>query len=349
MKNIFTLLIITLLISCKQTTTKEISEKESFAISGVINGEYSGFIYLNYKGYKDSVKVINNHFEFKGGIDKPRQGWLNLKFPSRPAWIYVENSTIDVNGDFELITQGKEFINTLNIKNITGSKSAEIIKDYQNFYQKNYTKKNFRSLLFTKLDIYIEQNKSHPFSGVVLGELALINPVLSKKELNQLYAKIDTTTQNKEDLEMFKMGIAKFDKYRVGKPFLKFKLPNTDDKKIDITSYLGKITLVDFWASWCGPCRAKHPDLIKLKNKFKNANFDILSISIDNNKENWLKAIEKDNLFWTNLLDLEKEVNNKLGIQGIPFNYLIDEKGFVLGINLPIEQIERILKGKVSR
>jgi len=295
------------------------------------------------------MKIENNRFQFNGTVEKPTQGSLNLKHPARPAWVYVENSTIEVNGDFELKTQNKELINVFNIKKITGSKSAKIIEEYQTFYQKNHTKENFRNLLFKKLDTFIEQNKSHPFSGVILGELALINPVLSKNELNQLYAKIDTLSQNKQDLEMYKMGISNLDKYKVGKPFLKFKLPNTQDKEVDITSYLGKITLVDFWASWCGPCRAKHPDLIKLKETFKNKKFDILSVSSDESKENWIRAIGKDKLTWTNVWDQNKKINNELEIQGIPFNYLIDEKGFVLGINLTIEQIERILNEKASR
>jgi thiol-disulfide isomerase/thioredoxin len=148
---------------------------------------------------------------------------------------------------------------------------------------------------------------------------------------------------------MFKMGISNLHKYGINKPFFEFTLPNNKDKDIDITSFLGKITLVDFWASWCGPCRIKHPDLIKLKNKFGDTNFDIVSVSIDDNKKSWIQAIEKDNLNWTNLIDIDKQVKDELGIEAIPFNYLIDGDGIVLGVNLSIIEIERIIDEKVRR
>ena len=88
--------------------------------------------------------------------------------------------------------------------------------------------------------------------------------------------------------------------------------------------------------------------MIELKKKFKDTDFDIVSISIDDNKNNWIKAIEKDNLDWTNLIDINKKINDELGIPGIPFNYLIDENGIIIGVNLSLEQIENELK-KASR
>ena len=88
--------------------------------------------------------------------------------------------------------------------------------------------------------------------------------------------------------------------------------------------------------------------MIELKKKFDNIDFDIVSVSIDDNKESWIKAIEKDNLTWTNLIDIDKKVNNELGIVAIPFNYLINENGIVLGVNLSLEQIQNELE-KASR
>jgi len=177
----------------------------------------------------------------------------------------------------------------------------------------------------------------------------LINPVLTKNELLELYTKIDTTRQNKDDLEMFKMGITNLDKYGLNKPFLEFTLPNDEDKDVEIRTFSGKSTLIDFWASWCAPCRIKHPELIKLKNKFKHEKFDIVSISIGDNKKNWLQAVEKDNLTWTNLIDIDKKVNDELGIQAIPFNYLIDENSIILGVNLSILEIERIIRENITK
>lgn len=349
MKNIALIFVILIFASCNDKSEKNTEKEESFNLSGKIDGNYSDYIYLNYGEIKDSTKVVNNSFEFKGVVDKPIQGSLNLKPYANAAAVYLENSNISIQAKFEKKTLNEIEYNLLKINDVKGSYYAKIQKEYAEFYLANQNKENFKTLLYDKLKLFIEENKNHPFSGVVLGEIAAINPVLTKNQLVELYSKIDTTQQDKDYLEMFKMGIANLDEYGINKPFLKFTLPNTKDKDIDITSFLGKITLVDFWASWCGPCRIKHPDLIKLKKRFEDENFDIVSVSIDNNKKSWIQAIEKDNLNWTNLIDIDKQVNNELGILAIPFNYLIDENGIVLGVNLSIIEIERIVNEKASR
>jgi thiol-disulfide isomerase/thioredoxin len=343
MKNIFTVIIICLLISCKENSKTETTEKQSFIITGTIKGDYSGYIYLNYGTVKDSTKVLNNSFEFSGKVVKPIRGSLNLEPYANVVSLYIENSTISIQANYEELVKNEKEYNLLKIKDIKGSYSAKIQEEYKAFYQANQNKENFKDLLYKKLKSFIEINKKHPFSGAVLGENALIEPVLTKKELIELYAKIDTTQQHKDDLKMFEMGIANLEKYGIGKPFLQFSLPNAENKNIDMKSFLGKITLVDFWASWCGPCRIKHPKLIQLKKKFEDVNFDIVSVSIDDNKKNWIKAIKKDNLTWTNLIDIDKQINDELEIQAIPFNYLIDGNGIVLGVNLSLKQIENEL------
>ncbi|WGH75972.1 TlpA disulfide reductase family protein [Tenacibaculum tangerinum] len=351
MKNIFSLLIVCTFISCKENLTNKTKAQQSFNLTGTINGAYSDYIYLNYGNVKDSVKVLNNSFKFNGKVEKPTQGWLNLKPDpdANVAWLYIENSDIIIQADYDKKRHNGKTLNFLEINNVKGSYSAKIQNEYKEFYQANKNKENFKALLYEKLKSFIKINKNHPFSGTILSEIALINPVLTKKELLQLYSKIDTTQQNKSDLEMFKMGIANLDKYGIKKPFLEFSLPNAKNENVDIKSFSGKITLVDFWASWCVPCRIKHPELIKLKEKFLDTNFDIVSVSIDDNKKSWIEAVEKDNLTWTNLIDIDKKVNDELKIQSIPFNYLIDENGIVLGVNLSSIEIERIVSEKASR
>lgn len=349
MKNIAIIFVCLIFASCNDKAEKTTEIKKSFSLSGKIIGNYSDYIYLNYGNVKDSVKVENNTFKFNGMVERPIQGSLNLAGYTTIAHIYIENSAIIIQTSYEKIINNDQPLNVLKINDVKGSYSSKIQDEYKDFYQANQNKENFKILLYEKLKTFIETNKSHPLSGTILGENALIEIVLSKNELLELYAKIDTTQQNKDDLEMFKMGIANLDKYGITKPFLKFTLPNIKEQNVDITSFLGKITLVDFWASWCGPCRIKHPDLIKLKKKFEDKNFDIVSVSIDDNKKSWIQAIEKDNLNWTNLIDIDKQVNDELGIQAIPFNYLIDENGIVMGVNLSIVEIERIMNEKASR
>ena len=130
-------------------------------------------------------------------------------------------------------------------------------------------------------------------------------------------------------------------------------LKNTNDLETKLSSTRGNIVLIDFWASWCGPCRIKHPELVKTYNQFKDSKFKeakkfkIFSVSLDNNKDSWLRAIKQDKMDWPNhvsdLKGWKSEVVRTYGIRGIPFNVLIDQNGKVLGTNLHGENLRKAL------
>jgi thiol-disulfide isomerase/thioredoxin len=108
----------------------------------------------------------------------------------------------------------------------------------------------------------------------------------------------------------------------------------------------GKYTLLDFWASWCYPCRKENPALVALHNKYKNANFRIVGFSLDSDKERWVRAIKNDNLKWTHVSDLKgwhSMVVSKFGIKAIPMNFLINEEGVIVAKNLYATQLDELL------
>ena len=284
--------------------------------------------------------VINNSFEFKGNVKTPTQGWINLRKPSSVSFMYLENSNINIH----IKAYKEKEINSLNIEKIEGSKTALIQEDYKIFYQKNQSKSNFKKLLFNKLDSIFTQNPKHPFSGTVLGEIALLEPIFNFKEVSILLQKLDTATFNSDIKEMLNQGLNNLEKFGVGKPFPSIDLPNQNNENFSINDFKGKITLVDFWASWCRPCRDNHPKLINLYKEFKKLNFEILSVSIDTDSNQWINAIEKDTLSWTNVLDKEKNLYNTLGIFAVPSSYLVDKNGVILGKNLSLNNIKTILQ-----
>lgn len=304
----------------KNSEEKAPLKSDSFRLSGTINGTYSDFIYLNYQNVKNSVKFVNHKFEFKGSVDRPILGWLHLKHRSNIAWVYIENSDIYITSEYSQKITKDTPVNLLRVTATTGSYCAIIQNEYKGSYQDNKDEDYFNDLLYKKLQLFLENNRGHSISDNILGELALIDPILSKNELLYLYEKIDTTLQEQQDLEMIKIRISNLSTYGLNQPFLKFQLPDTRELSIDIDKFRNKITLVDFWASWCSPCREKHPDLIALKNKLDDRVFDIVNIYIDDNREQWLTAIDQDKLPWTHVLDQKKEVFNQLEIQTIPFN-----------------------------
>ncbi len=321
---------------------------EGYILKGTIHGDYSGYIYLSYGKIKDSALVQNNSFEFAGSIEKPTHAWLNLKPAANIVWIYLENSKISIEGDFRTTVQREQLINLYRITSIKGSHSQTLIDQYRTFCNSNREQENFYTLRFNELKRMFSANPSSPVMGWILGDLATNSPVYSFSEFNELYALLDTTAMQANDLRMIKTGFRTMVRYAVGERFSTFQLANQRDETVNSESFNGKLVLIDFWASWCAPCRAKHPDLVKLQKKYQGKNFAFVSISVDKDKSAWLKAIIKDGLIWENLLDKNSALLNELGIQAIPFNYLLDESGRILAVNPSLEEIDILFQEKIK-
>lgn len=124
-------------------------------------------------------------------------------------------------------------------------------------------------------------------------------------------------------------------------------LPNTKDSVVNLSSYKGKIVLIDFWASWCAPCRAANPGVIRLYNKYKAKGFEVFGVSIDNKKQAWVKAIAQDKIKYTQVNDKGgwySPIAEKYGINQIPTSFLLDRTGKIIAMDLEGKALENKLK-----
>ncbi|MNK94849.1 Thiol:disulfide interchange protein TlpA [compost metagenome] len=138
----------------------------------------------------------------------------------------------------------------------------------------------------------------------------------------------------------------------IGKMLPAMKQADTLGNMVSLTDFKGKYLLIDFWASWCVPCRAANPGVVKLYNHYKAKNFDVLGISLDKgDKTKWIEAIRKDGLIWHHISDLkgwDNEISRAFGINSIPATVLVDPNGVIIARNLSEQQLETFLEEKLK-
>jgi peroxiredoxin len=204
---------------------------------------------------------------------------------------------------------------------------SELSKEEKN--NKIY-KKYFETVIenpeYPILALVLKKPKKNQFlSADQISDLILVAPI--KKKVNIENIKDTLKINNKTVLSK---------KLKIGKMLENFSLPNQKEESVSIADFKGKFVLINFWASWYKPSRKKNAEFIEIYSKYKNKDFEIVSISIDTFGDNWTKAIEKDGLTWINLIEIggwHGKVTNQFEIKGIPLNILLDKDGKIIAVN----------------
>ena len=190
--------------------------------------------------------------------------------------------------------------------------------------------------------------RAHPSSYISSFEIYRnfsYNP--DANQLDSLYKELDASVQSTYFGRKINDILRKAKLTAVGQSAPDFTSADANGKSVSLASFKGKYVLIDFWASWCGPCRRENPAVVKAYHQFHDKGFDILGVSLDDTRADWLEAIKKDDLSWTQASDLKGWKNDaaiEYGIQGIPMNFLLNPEGKIIAKGLRGEDLAKKLQ-----
>ena len=315
---------------------------------------------------KDSTSVQSNSFKFKGVSSTPQISYIQVEGVNGYVLAILENGDIKADIDKDDISNSRVYGTKSNddfIKYKSETKSLvdvmnNISSDAQNAImngdvvtamelEKEYNSKE-REVMLYEWDFIVDNLDS--YMSALLLEVFMIENKVNKDSIIDVYEsfsnriKVSDVGKNIADL------LSQFeDPIEVGEIAPDFTAPSIDGPDVTLSNELvnNKVTLLDFWAAWCRPCRIENPNLVRLHKKYKDAGFDIIGVSLDRTREQWEQAVIDDNLPWTQVSNLNfwnDPVARRYSIRAIPQSYLLNKDGLVMGKNLRGQELEdRIL------
>jgi len=374
-KTVLSLFIFILLVSCS-------SDFEGFKIKGKVNGGKGKTIFLTYSGQTDSVKInSDNEFEFKGTLSEP--DFCNLYLDrTNPILLFIDsinNFTIEIKTDAENFAQNYTVSGSKTSQQIKElqSKLIQTFQNIKNLYNTMIANNNdtvhrdsIQSLYVKKSNEIVQQHRQYIFNFIKKNPSSFAclpaiyqafdsrNPLFNYEwdafYFNFIDSSLNASHPNSMHAKEFHAQVLQYKQLfanlqsiplnsQIPTEAPDFSLTTHNGNSFRLSSLRGSYVLLDFWASWCTPCRYENPNLVNAYKKFAKKGLHIVQVSLDKEKNAWLQAIEKDNLSaWTHVSDLQywnSPVAKLYNVQAIPANFLIDPNGKIIAQNLRGEQL----------
>lgn len=347
---------------------------DGWVIQGFLDGNYKADkVYLVEEEYIngpskiiDSAKVVDNRYEFKGPrVDVPKMYFIksadpNCLSPITP--VFIENGVIRVraNADFFLNREVSGTVNNdlFSLYNAVTEYGVDSIRRvfvidrmiHPDKDRETQTKEfDARTDFLNSRNLSVQKNMVETYKDQVFAPFMIYWEMKANLSLDELKAwrqKIDPKLNNHPYTKQLDEYI-RLAAFGVGSVMPNFTLKTPDGKDISLNDFKGKYVLVDFWASWCGPCLREMPNVVKLYKECKGKNFEIFGVSLDNKKDAWVKAIKANGMKWPQGSDLKgwgSEPARLCNVSAIPFTVLIDPEGEVIAIDLRGEQLHAKVK-----
>lgn len=348
MKRAFFILIISgLFFSCNQ--------QPKYTISGEFANSPDTMIYLQKRidgvfVNVDSTLLIDGKFKMKGSANTIEEYYLSMGQRDKKMF-FLENTNIKVVPDSSILLKNAA---------INGGKVQALFSEYEEKYDRLY---NFMLSVYykardeqneeTKISLEMQADSlyenielfqetfllEHPASPVSVNILTRIQYGRNADELNQLFEKLDTSLAYMAAYQFIAKRVEELQKVAIGEIAPDFTQNDSNGNPITFSDVYraNQLTLIDFWASWCGPCRVENPNVVAAFQKYHSKGFTVFGVSLDSDRERWLKAINDDGLTWQHVSDLkgwENAFSKAYAVNSIPANFLVDQNGKIIAAGL---------------
>lgn len=348
-------------------------EQEGYKIKGEIEDVQDGTTVIvseldqnNQPEIIDSTAIQNNTFSLDlPAVERPNLSFLSIEGLNGNVMYISENQPIH----FEI------FKDSLPASIVTGGKENRVFQDYLN-HLKSLNKRLMRIRMDARQEMastrdsvklarlqeeeealrdsdiaykkkLVEENPDTFAAVLALTDMQSMG--VPAREVNEYFRNLSPELKETPLAQTLKEGLDKQEAVEIGSKAPEFSGPNPEGEEIALEDVMGKVTLIDFWAAWCKPCRVENPNIVRVYNKYHDEGFNIVGISLDREgqKDRWVQAIEEDNLTWPQISHLEfweEPIAQLYGVRAIPAQFILDENGVIVAKNLRGDDLEAKVK-----